>query len=76
MLNTFHENVLNVFCYFCQQNYGSIAHLKLVRHKETGKSRGICFITFDKKSSAARAIEECSPGKGGTDYDLKRGYKV
>ena len=38
--------------------YGSLEHVSLVRDKETGKSRGFAFITFEDSEDALYALEE------------------
>jgi RNA recognition motif-containing protein len=37
---------------------GAVAEAKVVTDRETGRSRGFCFVTFEEEGSATRAIEE------------------
>ncbi|XP_050419599.1 RNA-binding protein 45 isoform X2 [Adelges cooleyi] len=43
--------------YFSQ--YGDVSKVHIVTNKDSGESKGIAFITFNKASSAALAIEQC-----------------
>lgn len=38
--------------------YGPVEHVSLVKDKETGKSRGFAFITFEESEDAIYALEE------------------
>jgi len=38
--------------------YGAVAEAKVVTDRETGRSRGFGFVTFDDEQNATRAIEE------------------
>ncbi|MBW2214309.1 MAG: RNA-binding protein, partial [Deltaproteobacteria bacterium] len=37
---------------------GAVAEAKVITDRETGRSRGFGFVTFDDDASAARAVEE------------------
>ena len=37
---------------------GAVAEAKVVTDRETGRSRGFGFVTFEEEQSATRAIEE------------------
>lgn len=40
------------------KKFGSVRHLKIVKDKETGKSKGYAFVTFDTDEAAAKCIAE------------------
>lgn len=44
--------------------YGNITDLKLITDRDTGRSKGFGFITFEEASAAEAALE-----KNGTDLD-------
>jgi RNA recognition motif-containing protein len=46
---------------------GTVLDAKVVTDRETGRSRGFGFVTFENAQSAARAIEEL----GGTTLDRR-----
>jgi RNA recognition motif-containing protein len=37
---------------------GNVAEAKVITDRETGRSRGFGFVTFDDEASAGRAVEE------------------
>ena len=37
---------------------GAVAEAKVITDRETGRSRGFGFVTFDDEQSASRAVEE------------------
>ncbi len=38
------------------EGYGSVEHIKLIRDRETGKSRGFAFIRYASKNGAEAAL--------------------
>ena len=40
------------------KSYGNIEYCRMLKEKKTSDSKGICYIKFDKTSSAAKALEE------------------
>nr|KAF6500780.1 hypothetical protein HJG59_007834 [Molossus molossus] len=45
----------DVICVFSQ--YGEIVNIHLVRDKQTGKSRGFCFLRFEDQRSTILAVD-------------------
>ncbi|XP_017781902.1 PREDICTED: RNA-binding motif protein, X-linked 2 [Nicrophorus vespilloides] len=45
----------DLICMFSQ--YGEIVHINLVRDKDTGKSRGFCFICFEDQRSTDLSVD-------------------
>lgn len=45
----------DVICVFSQ--YGEIVHINLVRDKQTGKSKGFCFICYEDQRSTILAVD-------------------
>ncbi|MEM9195953.1 MAG: RNA-binding protein [Myxococcota bacterium] len=45
--------------------YGEVVEAKVITDRDTGRSRGFGFVTFDSRESASRAIQE----RDGTDLD-------
>lgn len=41
--------------------YGTIESVRIVRHKETGKSRGYGFVVFEREEDASNCIRELAP---------------
>lgn len=46
-------------------SYGDIDEIKLIRDRETGRSRGFAFITFAMQHAAEKALEQNSREIGG-----------
>jgi RNA recognition motif-containing protein len=47
------------------EQYGSVSSVKIVKDKQTGKSRGFCFVEMLEDNDAKNAIESLN----GTDYN-------
>ena len=47
------------------ERFGSIAEAKVIFERDTGRSRGFGFVTFDQPGDADRAVEEMN----GADID-------
>lgn len=48
--------------------YGKIEELKLIRDRETGRSKGFAFVTFQYPDSAQEAVQQLN----GTDLDGRK----
>jgi RNA-binding motif protein, X-linked 2 len=44
-----------IFALFCR--YGEVSSINLVRDKETGKSRGFCFLCYEDQRSTVLAVD-------------------
>ena len=40
----------------CFQKYGAIAHLKVVKDRDSGRSKGFAFVTFENMAQAKKAL--------------------
>lgn len=49
-------------------SFGQIEELKLIRDRETGRSRGFAFVTFENSNEASEAIEQMN----GSELDGRR----
>ena len=47
------------------EDYGTVSSLKIVKDRDTGKSKGFAFVEMPDDSEAQRAIEELN----GAEYD-------
>tara|TARA_A100001035_G_C27491251_1_gene367726 strand:+ start:92 stop:343 length:252 start_codon:yes stop_codon:yes gene_type:complete len=45
--------------------YGTITDTRLIKDRETGRSKGFAFITFDSKESMTAALEQNGQDFGG-----------
>jgi len=49
-------------------NYGTVASAKIVTDRETGRSRGFCFVEMESDEAASSAISNLN----GTDFNGRR----
>ncbi|KAJ8873044.1 hypothetical protein PR048_026660 [Dryococelus australis] len=52
----------DVICIFSQ--YGEVANINLVRDKNTGKSKGFCFLCYEDQRSTVLAVDNFNGIKG------------
>jgi len=50
---------------YAVENYGQVEEVRIIKDRETGRSRGFGFVTFAERSQAEAAIE----GLNGTEID-------
>ena len=66
------EDVKSVF-----QRYGAVEDVWMVKDRVTKENKGICYVKFDKASSAALAIESLDGTTlGGEPKPIKAGYSL
>ena len=57
---TVEQNIEEMF-----ESYGVIQDITLIRDRETGRSKGFCFVTFEDPASAESALQKNGEEMGG-----------
>jgi hypothetical protein len=71
----FHKNTVSVVIFISKfvcpcSRYGEIATVNLVRDKDTGKSRGFCFLCYEDQRSTILAVDNFNGMKVSIRQDI------